>query len=79
MKEGFGKTHVIHDDTEVHPELINGRFAYVSVSRASHDGQIYTNGASTLAENLTRDGSKTSAIGFGKVQHLVTTLLQNKV
>jgi hypothetical protein len=43
-------TRVIHDDTEVHPELINGRFAYVSVSRASHDAQIYTNSAATLAE-----------------------------
>jgi len=28
----------------------------------------------TLAENLSRDVSKTSAIDFGKVQHFVTTL-----
>ena len=28
----------------------------------------------TLAENLSSDVSKTSAIDFGKVQHLVTTL-----
>lgn len=27
-------------DTEVHPELINARVAYVSVSRASHEAQI---------------------------------------
>src|SRR4030081_1948725 len=33
----------------------NGRFAYVSVSRASHHAQIYTNSAATLAENLSRD------------------------
>jgi conjugative relaxase-like TrwC/TraI family protein len=50
-------------DTEVHPELINSRFAYVSVSRASHDAQIFTNDAATLAESLSRDVSKTSAIG----------------
>ena len=29
-------------DTEVHPKLINQRFAYVSVSRASHEAHIYT-------------------------------------
>ncbi len=33
---------LVNMDTEVHPELINGRFAYVSVSRASHDVQIFT-------------------------------------
>jgi conjugative relaxase-like TrwC/TraI family protein len=55
-------------DTEVHPALINRRFAYVSISRASHDAQIYTNNASTLAESLSRDVSKASAIDFGKVQ-----------
>jgi hypothetical protein len=45
--------------------LINPRFAYVSVSRASHDAQIYTNDAARLAENLGRDVSKASAINFG--------------
>ncbi|MBW4026169.1 MAG: relaxase domain-containing protein [Acidobacteria bacterium] len=49
-------------DTEVHPDLRNSRFAYVSVSRASHDAQIYTNNAVDLAECLRRDVSKTSAI-----------------
>jgi ATP-dependent exoDNAse (exonuclease V) alpha subunit len=53
---------LVNMDTEVHPELINGRFAYVSVSRASHDAQIYTNNAANLAESLNRDVSKTSAI-----------------
>ena len=42
------RTRIIHDDTEVHPEFLNGRFAYVSVSRASHDAQIYTNSAAPL-------------------------------
>jgi conjugative relaxase-like TrwC/TraI family protein len=55
---------LINMDTEVHPELINGRFAYVSVSRASHDAQIFTNDASTLAERLSADVSKTSALDF---------------
>jgi conjugative relaxase-like TrwC/TraI family protein len=57
---------LVNIDTRVHSELINGRFAYVSVSRASHDAQIFTNDASTLAETLSRDVSKSSALGFGK-------------
>lgn len=57
---------LVNMDTEVHPELINNRFAYVSVSRASHDAQIYTNDAALLMANLTRDVSKASAVSFGK-------------
>jgi ATP-dependent exoDNAse (exonuclease V) alpha subunit len=56
---------LVNMDTEVHPELINGRFAYVSVSRASRDAQIFTNDAANLAERLSKDISKTSAIEFG--------------
>jgi hypothetical protein len=57
---------LVNMDTEVHPELINGRFAYVSVSRASHDAQLFTNDALTLTERLSRDVSKTSALDFRK-------------
>jgi conjugative relaxase-like TrwC/TraI family protein len=59
---------LVNMDTNVHPELINSRFAYVSVSRASQDAQIYTNDAASLAESLSRDVSKASAIDFGKAQ-----------
>jgi ATP-dependent exoDNAse (exonuclease V) alpha subunit len=62
------KRVLVNMDTNVHPELINSRFAYVSVSRASHDAQIYTNDAASLAESLSRDVSKASAIDFGKAQ-----------
>ena len=55
---------LVNMDTEVHPDLINNRFAYVSVSRASHDAQVFTNDAATLAESLSRDVSKASAIDF---------------
>ncbi len=65
---------LVNMDTEVHPELINARFAYVSVSRASHDAQIYTNNAGLLAESLGRDVSKASAIEFGKVKTPVATM-----
>jgi len=57
---------LVNMNTEVHPELINNRFAYVSVSRASHDAQIYTNNATSLAEILSHDVTKASAIDFGK-------------
>jgi ATP-dependent exoDNAse (exonuclease V) alpha subunit len=58
---------LVNMDTKVHPELINGRFAYVSVSRASQDAQIFTNDASSLAESLSRDVSKTSALDMANM------------
>jgi conjugative relaxase-like TrwC/TraI family protein len=57
---------LVNMDTNVHPDLINTRFAYVSLSRASHDAQIITNDATTLTEHLIRDVSKASAIDFNK-------------
>jgi hypothetical protein len=62
---------LINIDTSVHPELINGRFAYVSVSRASHDVQIYTNNVATLAESLAHQVSKASAIDIVEAQAAV--------
>jgi ATP-dependent exoDNAse (exonuclease V) alpha subunit len=59
---------LVNMDTNVHPELINSRFAYVSVSRASYDAQIFTNDAAALAENLSRNVSKASAIDLAKNQ-----------
>ena len=60
---------LVNMDTEVHPELINSRFAYVSVSRASHDAQIYTNDAASLTARLTHDVSKASAVTFSNSQN----------
>jgi ATP-dependent exoDNAse (exonuclease V) alpha subunit len=65
---------LVNMDTDVHPELISGRFAYVSVSRASHDAQIYTNNAAKLSESLGHEVNKTSAIDFGKAQNPIPTL-----
>ena len=53
---------LVNIDTNSHPELINPRFAYVSVSRAAHDAQIYTNAASSLTASLSQAVTKTSAI-----------------
>jgi len=59
---------LVNMDTEVHRELISQRFAYVSVSRASHEAQVFTNDAANLAERLSQDVSKASAIDFGKIR-----------
>ena len=43
-------------------DLINQRFAYVALSRARMDAQVYTHDASTLADRLSRDISKSAAL-----------------
>jgi hypothetical protein len=53
---------LVNIDSNVHPELINTRFAYVSVSRASHDAHIYTDDAASLGKNLSHDVTKSSAV-----------------
>ena len=41
--------------------LVNNRFAYVSVSRAQRDVQIYTNDGGELSQRLSRDRSQRTA------------------
>jgi conjugative relaxase-like TrwC/TraI family protein len=54
---------LIHVDSEqAHGELLNSRMAYVSVSRAQFDVQMYTNDAGTLGRELSRDVSHPTAI-----------------
>ena len=43
-------------------ELVNSRMAYVSVSRAQFDVQMYTNDAKALGYELSRDVSHPTAI-----------------
>ncbi len=69
---------LVNMDTRPHPELINTRFAYVSVSRASQDAQIYTNDAEQLGRKLSHDVSKTSAVEFGPQQPAPPTHLKEK-
>ena len=52
---------LIHVDTEKSELLVNDRFAYVSVSRAQHDAQIYTNDGSKLSRSLSRESSQRTA------------------
>lgn len=54
---------LVHVDTEKAGEkLINRRLAYVAVSRARYDAQIYTNDKSQLTEQLSRDVSRQTAM-----------------
>jgi conjugative relaxase-like TrwC/TraI family protein len=54
---------LIHVDSgQAHGELLNSRMAYVSVSRAQFDVQMYTNDAKTLGQELSRDVSHPTAI-----------------
>jgi len=53
-------------DTNAPSELLNTRFAYVSVSRAEHDARIYTNDADRLGPKLSEETSKHSAVEFTK-------------
>jgi ATP-dependent exoDNAse (exonuclease V) alpha subunit len=54
---------LVHVDSEqAHGQLLNSRMAYVSISRAKFDVQMYTNDAKTLGQQLSRDVSHPSAI-----------------
>jgi len=56
---------LVHADSSVHPDLLNSRFAYVSISRASHDVTLFTDDVAKLGPQLSADVSKTSALEIG--------------
>ncbi len=53
---------LVHADTSVHPDLLNSRFGYVSLSRASHEATLFTDDMTKLGPQLGADVSKTSAL-----------------
>jgi ATP-dependent exoDNAse (exonuclease V) alpha subunit len=53
---------LINADTHVHPDLLNSRFGYVAVSRASNEALIFTDNASKLGHQIGAEVTKTSAI-----------------
>ena len=57
---------LINIDTAANPQLINSRLAYVSVSRARIDAQIFTDDFSGLGQKLEQDVAKTSAVDFSQ-------------
>ena len=61
---------LIHADTNVHPDLLNARFGYVSVSRASHEATLFTDNISELGPQLDNDIGKTSALGLSNTREM---------
>ncbi len=61
---------LVHADTSVHPDLLNSRFAYVSVSRASHDAVLFTDDMAKLGPQLAADVSKTSALEINQASSI---------
>jgi conjugative relaxase-like TrwC/TraI family protein len=53
---------LVNADTSVHPDLLNSRFAYVSISRASHEATLFTDDLAKLGPQLGTEVSKTSAL-----------------
>jgi conjugative relaxase-like TrwC/TraI family protein len=62
---------LVHADTRVHPDLLNSRFAYVSISRASHEATLFTDDTAKLGPQLGADVSKTSALEINQVSSAV--------
>jgi len=58
---------LVHADTSVHPDLLNSRFAYASVSRASHADTLFTDDLAKLAPQLEAGISKTSALEISEI------------
>ncbi len=55
---------LVNVDTEAaHENLINSRLAYVAVSRARYDAQIFTNDAGNLGKAPSREVSHAAAVG----------------
>jgi conjugative relaxase-like TrwC/TraI family protein len=65
---------LVHADTSVHPDLLNSRFGYVSISRASHEATLFTDDAAKLAPQLGADVSKTSALGINQISSVSEAL-----
>jgi len=57
---------LVHADTSVHPDLLNSRFGYVSISRASHRATLFTDDIAKLGPQLGADISKTSALEINR-------------
>jgi hypothetical protein len=54
----------VNADTNVHPELLNSRFAYVAVSRGSEDVRLFTNDFAIASNMLSMESGKSSAMGL---------------
>jgi conjugative relaxase-like TrwC/TraI family protein len=63
---------LVHADTRVHPDLLNSRFGYVAISRASHEATLFTDDMGKLGPQLAADVSKTSAVEINQASYIAT-------
>jgi ATP-dependent exoDNAse (exonuclease V) alpha subunit len=68
---------LVHVDHAAHPDLVNSRFAYVSVSRASCEARIFTDDATRLPTRLSTEIDKSAALDFS--QAVAKTLVEQSV
>jgi ATP-dependent exoDNAse (exonuclease V) alpha subunit len=61
---------LVHADTSVHPDLLNSRFGYVSISRASHEATLFTDDLAKLGPQLGAEVSKTSALEINQASSI---------
>jgi len=61
---------LVHADTGVHPDLLNSRFGYVSISRASHQATLFTDDLAKLGPQLGAQISKTSALEINQASSI---------
>jgi ATP-dependent exoDNAse (exonuclease V) alpha subunit len=61
---------LVYADTSVHPDLLNSRFGYVSISRASHEATLFTDNMAKLGPQLGADVSKTSALEINQASSI---------
>jgi conjugative relaxase-like TrwC/TraI family protein len=61
---------LVHGDTSVHPDLLNSRFAYVSISRASCEATLFTDDLAKLGPQLGAEVSKTSALEINEASSI---------
>jgi ATP-dependent exoDNAse (exonuclease V) alpha subunit len=61
---------IVNADTGVHPDLLNSRFGYVAVSRASHEATVFTDNLAKLNPQLSADVSKTSALEVSQTRSI---------
>ena len=70
---------LIHVDTELGAkDLLNSRMAHVANSRGAHDAQIFTNDASVLGHELSRDVSHVPAIQPAPTSQAIEQLFEQR-
>ena len=65
---------LVNADTAVHPDLLNSRFGYVSISRASQEATLFTDDVAKLSPQLSANVSKTSAVEVGQAPTIAQSI-----